>query len=427
MNSLETNCLLNISSNLYLNYMILSKNEEWKIPEKICDIIFSFCSQNIEEFNENDLKLFSSSKFSILSLTINRKFYKFPQFFSKISTRKLVEINIYFDKIFCLECLKNLFKTKIENVKIFNIQFFIEKHDIHKQNVKDKVKMALRLIRENLGENLLELRINALQQISISEKVFGSILIFLEKNKTLKILEFQNWFCSTTSNKNALNDIRSIHRSLEGLSLTIPFNLTAEEIRGFFEKFSNLTTLSIQWSYIKEMDKSLLSKMKILLPLKTTLKRLETNNWTESVDLESMNFILENFKVLHQISIFSAHKCFSLKDDSRTTKSLSMLSYHKYDMKSANLRIMVNSLKEHEVILDKIILTRFCFHESFDENFLVDLMELSKIAKISQILIDISFKTDIEDCTSFEDNVANVKFHFRNNSERRLSSIKERK
>lgn len=402
MKSLKDVCLKNICENLRFNHSIFEKLNLRKVPLAICDSIYSFYSENIEDIDERDLEIFTSSFFTISSLIINRKFIKFPQFFSKINTKMLKKVNCIINEENYINCLKNLFKNGIERIEIFNIQFFTPISIHYMPSMKEEDNEALELISDHLGENFIELRIVFSIGLNVSGRVSMKLLKILEKNKNLKIFEFQNVYCMGSDK--CLQEVHSIHNNLEKMYINIPTNARSLKVNDFFNKFPNLVELSINLR-----SSNLLLTIKGLLPLKMTLKKLEIFS-NDLLDAASLDFILIHFKSLNELH-FSRLKYASQPFKVQTWNNKGLLRFRltKPWLTSNDLNAIIFPLQKHKMILDEITVDRF-YVRHVDEIFCQDLRNLSKLSKIVNAHLHI---LDSRNFPSFIKDFKNINFNIK--------------
>lgn len=241
----------------------------------------------------------------------------------------------------------------------------------------------------------------------MSEINFSSLFNILENNRNLKIFEI-----SFYEKNDLLKIIKSPSFHLEKFCLTINEDTNSEEIFQFFQKFTNLTTLSVNLLNNYKIIKKLHSVIKGLSGSKESLAKLEIIS-TASLNSDFLNYILENFQSLQEFHLCDENEnCNAFKIEIGNKRKLSRMKIIKSDMSLKELQNVIDSLKHQNKTFDEIEINQIQVKNTFDENVRISLINLSKLAKTTKISIKICLNNDEELFFSSIQDLENIDFNF---------------
>lgn len=414
-NSLQDFCTKNICNNLKLNNSII-KLKNWKIPLKTGNSIFSFYSKNVCNIDWKDLEIFHSSTISFSSLTLNKKFYRFPKFFLKIDVKSINELNCFLDfHGYWYHSLKILLK-RINNIEILNIFIIFNLSKYKNFETCHQIRDVFNLFYEYLNKNLLiELRIYFSPIYQIDTKTMFVLRKFIRNCRNLKLFHFQNIIIDHVEN-HFLNDL-NLSTFLKDLKIKIPSSFEFLKIVENLHQLNNLKILFIDLLNIFKTSafdviltallrsKSTLEELKILLKIDEFIKNFK--------------FLLKNFQLLKKIIISSTslsdcQNNFIGIDDRLNGEEFSILHIKRSSIQSIDIQNILDSLKDHHKVWDELVLEEFTFEDFSHIDLYKYINDLSKLAKRTLIFLQVDvYSYDIgENLIYTINNCKNIDFFF---------------
>lgn len=402
MECLKDMCLKSVCHNLELNSQLITF-KTWRFSSRISDLIYSYYIKNIEEIKEKDWEIFFLPFIDITSLVINRKFYDFPQFFSKIPIKTLKEISLFTDfDGNPVDCLQNILK-RVCSFEIINLNFLIDAFP-KKPLLEDKIIEIFSLI-INCVNLTTEIRLKFSNFSCLSGKCFEKFLNVLKNCKNLKILEITK--LQIVPEKEIIFDGLDNLSSLQELYLTLDFPYYDFDI---FLK--NLTNLRVVFIILRKSPTSLnvegltSSIFDGLLASKSTLRELKLDG---PFDYLHCTDFIKNFEKL-QTFFFSTELSISMDYDTNPSyyrQGLSTLTLHQY-LSHCNIKNLIDSLEKRKQNFVEIII-----YEIFEEERELEkkLNELSKYCKNHlKVYLLITSERDLQNVRKSIENCKKVDF-----------------
>lgn len=378
-----------VCKNLEFICLILLTFKEKNISLSIRDLIFSFYLDNTEKLRRRDLEIFTFDFFAI-SVLHSKKLNNFPTFLSKINTTKLLKLDVICDCFEDVVSLKYLSKTNLKQLQILKFQCGIGNVTAVPANWMKEVCKIIDNFLKNTGKNLTKLIIYF---DGPDDMNFTTLSKMLEMNEKLTIFKF-------TENKNIAPKYipfskytRSMHEYLKEMVITLPHNLSSMEIYGFFRKFPNLKSLELGLleKYHTFKKQRLIVILNALLQIKNTLKILRINIHALT-NIKNYDFFLRDVQHLDKFRLKTSDVHYKF-GTSKNKKFLEIFT----KMEKDDVKNMIKSLKRDKVDLHKIYFSDNLIPLIKDhENFLNDLIDLSKIVETVRIscVLNIEEKND---------------------------------